>query len=826
MSRFSKQTPIAGYQPMSFQELAFAPIQMRQREDRYDAAKGEILKEINNMEFDSNFQEEGQALRDDMIRRQEELSNKMRQKGVGYGNISDEFSNLRNDYNKLVSKNGALGKASGLKATLDTQKAAFWQMGMQRNQSEKDIQNAWDRQEAEYRKQLPSSLSKHDGALPAFNPGIIPEGKDIVEHLKPYASLIGTISDKVGGITLESRPDPDNPGMTKLVAVSLTTGKVTNEPGVTQMIDMLKNEVLDPNSTIAQDMAFKGYGPKDVIEKLQKLGNAMISQSTTEMRQDVGGNGGGGNGSGRTGKPAHDGDTVELQRLNNSSEKLGENITTVADADRELSALERGVMSGGDTQDAFMKMNAIKHNKKALSAAENAYKETSQYQEDINNAFTAWLTDSNSVMRAYGVTSLAQYNEIIENPEILNQERNIPGRHYKIAGKHLPLNERVNKIKAEFEELDRTVLSKEISPYLIGSEQMVLGQGPADKAVKTYLKEQMNGEQIRSFLKSGLIERDMGESLHNTDFQKLAADSPEAEDFMEYINNPKAKYEFSAINTGNTYSKPEMQFTVSVEGEDDVERFTIDLGDNDFTNGILDQDSPIFKSMSPESKRVLMNMKENISYRGTPASLYDEPVGEQFADYKQAAIKENSKKRAREIYGYNVINKGSDKEKYTDLENIVLDSQFIKPFEDAKLAVVINEDGSYSSSKKVGDKIVDFTIGDYYNQYYAGSYTHNNVRDPGQYSAEFYNSTEGKEYKNRHKVQFLETILENTTDLTKPSSNMLIYADSAKFKNGLIEYDKIRRGNVPYAEKVKLANKIYDTIADLPVQSKRINQTL
>jgi hypothetical protein len=369
------------------------------------------------------------------------------------------------------------------------------------------------------------------------------------------------------------------------------------------------------------------------------------------------------------------------------------------------------------------------------------------------------------------------------------------------------------------------------------TDKYSFGFGDADKKLRSTLSEGFNSMKPNfvSMIKNGLAEQQVdSDDINNMNFER--ADASNSEELVAAINSDGSKIELQSFDSGSIMTKPEMQYKITSGSGDNKnsQLFTIDLEDNAFTDELFDEDGPMYKSMNDNGKKVIAGIKDNIEYAGLATSL---PTGSERIDYRYENrsfsepqtenIQSYSKKRDRELYGYESI----DNINPTKMDKYVEDSKFIKSGDDKQYAVIINDDKSFSSMKKEGDKEIPYTFNDYYKKQFAASYVKATMgvnsdmiddANTSKYTLEYLDEPGGKTLKDDSKIKMLNKMKENATNINDPGSNMIIYNNSPQFIGLMKEYNKLSNEvNVFSDGGREKALDIFDRMSKLKVQSKR-----
>lgn len=849
IGRFYKPTQNAQYQPLSFQEMAFAPIMMRKREDSYVNSMNEVLSQLDNIQVHEKYQDEANELKTKIRQRTNDLIEGVQRDGAGTAAHTQNLHKLRQDYNKLVSKTGALGMGQDLKNTMDVQKQAYYKLGLEHNQSPADIERNWNAYVNNYLEKAPGSLNEFKGHIPEFNPGLPPKDQDLPGRLAKLHQMVGKIQEKHGDVVFKDTVLPDG---TKSVMVFDKDGnEIKDSAQVNALVNTVRNEVTNPNSALYEDLEYKGLTPAFYLDQLDQYQIGMTSKVTEndlsyKGQVDTGGNSGGRKtrttseesqyGEGTLNKTSNGMSSLDnsatLSQIYDMQEKIkkGEITTDPVEQSRLLRAYQLAERDKKKQLDSYLKSTEYQ------TEFEKRLEESGIYDEfeDISNWEEYQAALQNEKYTKERPINVPEQNALTGDVRIkkLDKETGKWKRYTKMKTIYQdplikPLKDKVtaiqNQMLSDFEDSQKN--------KLFNSEQLILGSGKSNKELDKMLGESMGTmgtERMMDLFKTGKLELGQFENGGRS-FIELSPNAEKGQRFMQYIASNEVSYDFGAINTGSEMSPPELIYSAIVGSGDDKERidFSIKLEDNDFTQDLLRQDGDFYKGLNKDARLIIDNIRDNIEYSDIPTSdpkdIAKHP-DEMFMRDKTNVIVANAQQRNQTEYGLTVRNTQNP----TGMEKIIYDGMFIKPGQKkVDYAVTVNDDKSYSTHKKNEDGSTQFyTFEDYFNRENAGVFRLMNMNKPETFTPEFFNSAEGQKWKNAQIARGMMFLYQNIGNVDDLSGTGMIYNNSEEFTTAMRKAGDIINSSMADDRKKQELVNIYKNIKRLKVQSKRIKMVL
>jgi hypothetical protein len=820
ISRFSRVQPQKGFQRLSFQEMAVAPMQMRQREDSLLNARDAILSEMNNMTGIDDYSGETTAYKEQLSKKLDDLTNKIQKHGAGNMDYMDDFRDLRNDYNKAVSKTGILGMSSALKESLDAKRTAYYKKGYEENHDKRDIDRNWALKVQEYKQNLPSKLSEiKEGALPSFDPGMPPKVINKAEKALEYNKLMGAIEKTYP--TVEYKRERQADGSVKIIAVDGMGKTVTNQPQIREFVNLMESEMLNPKSELRRYMDYTGTSLESMLSDFEQIGNIMLRDSRTQSGGTPRQNGNQNRG-GATDTPK---DKTELTVLQGNAEIPLENSYSLTSIDNEIMKMDR---NEGKYQD--MSEEDRNH---ARSSYLYTRRKIEKIQEDdtFQDEFSKKIA-GNELLEAAGIKSWSDYKNVMANYQEPKSNVKAAGSVGTGGGGHM-INP-MTLVQQEVEKVQKEIVHSMDRNRLTNSEQYEFGMGTSDEKSKKLLVQTFTGQRMKSLLSQGGVE------LENEDrvFEKVDPQSDNYEKLMnlsDMVSSGDVSIGFSAINSGDAITNPEVMFSVTTPGKDG-ESFNIALDlskDPQLAKTILSKDGPLYQELDEAGQAKFNAMRDNIKYRGVAVGAS--------ADMNQIdARRENSrfnrtenihkyaKMRDEEVFGFYP----QSTEDPNDRDSYALKNQFFRKEDGVDFHVEISETGGYRSFKRVDGKEIPFTFNDLFNKEFAAAYLKDNAQQPDVYPLERVTqpNPEGRRLKALHIVDFVKTLVSSVPNIDDHVTSMSVYNSSNQFKTAIKQIyhlgNKINNPNNLSADTLDQLESAWKVIANKPVEAKSVKSVL
>lgn len=811
MNRFTKPGAVAGYKPLSYQELAFAPTQLRQREDRMHTASDEILTKMDNIVGYEGFDEETNAMKAGMKEKLEKLSANIQKNGSGNINYQNELRNLKNEYNSMVSKTGALGMSSAIKEGMSAQRAAYYKMGLANDQAPADIEREWAKQAAKYTQGLPTSTADLKGQIPTFEPAMPPKRQDLAQHAAKLHTIMGSVKTEFGSPVFKPKTDPAT-GVTTYEIYDKSGYKITNQPQVKAMMDLIRMDVMDPNSAIAQDMKYRGMSEEDYLNKVGLIEVGMAQQAEGEKLSYKGGGGGGATGSDITNADGSRKATL-TEANNNSSEKV-EYSQTVESIHGRVNELRR------DTE--------IPEYEKEREMDSLRQAEKIKLKEESSEVFKTAMDEkigANKDLEVLGITNWDQYKAIRDQTGDDIEYADKVGVEHNAFGSVKVINQVPKKELARQHIIDMKKDLAETNPVLAGSKQYTFGSGESDLKQQKLLAATLPIDQLKSLAATGQIElsnKRAGDLMYET----IDPNTRQHQDFLDNLSSANLKFTFGAINSGSAMAGPEIVYSMQIGNGDDAKKydFSIDLSKGGYGEELLAVGSSLYNSLDPEGRTVLATVRDNIQYAGLATHVVglDDP-GHIYNNEATANIVNHSTQRTSEQFKYNVKNKKNPNK----LDEVIQDSLFIKD-DGNQYAIRMNDDGSYSTYKHEpgSPRETPYTFGDYIEKETMAQYAQKNIKNEEEFTYEYLTGPEGKAWKEDMQIKAMETILDVTGDIENLSNTLVIYNESKRFKDAVQEWYMLEDKQLSVAERRRAKLDLVKKISGSTLQTKRKKMAL
>ena len=267
MGRFNTYQSDLKYTPESFEKIAMLPMEMRRRHDEITNTSDLIALNRANTSVSAPFESEAGRLNEDFLKKSADLAARMSKEGASDPGKLEELRRLKNEYNTQSAANGLLGRGVADKASIDKRKIDYFANGLKNNQSGEYIKANWEK-ELLNRNSAASLMLKDspNSTLTPFDPADAPPSVDMVEKSTKLRAIMGKTASSVfeDGVTMKN-------GELELTqqGLSYSNASETNAKQIQDYISFMKNEMLDENSDVSQDMKYKANGDPVQYKKLK-----------------------------------------------------------------------------------------------------------------------------------------------------------------------------------------------------------------------------------------------------------------------------------------------------------------------------------------------------------------------------------------------------------------------------------------------------------------------------------------------------------------------------------------------------------------------------
>lgn len=741
-NRFDQIINPARFSPLSFEEMSFAPIMLRGREDEIMNTRDELLNEMANIEVLENFQDEVDAEKMQLTNEINTLAETIQKEGAGNLNYLNQFRNLRNKYNKMVSSTGNIGRAAQAKVDIDTMRQVYLEdaINNKKQPADRAIQK-FEEEVQKYVSGLPSELSKFKGSLPEFTPAFAPNSVGLIDEMNKISEMAtGINTEELGDFFFERAPDGS------LVAYNRKTGEQTNNSQIDALGQLLEKTLLDPNSDLNRNLVWRGIDPEEYLDDIDNLINMKRKVASSDVSTYAG----------QLRAPATESsDTDTLP-------EPGKGVLQATSAGRKV--ITNSFDSNTITEELknIQSDDSITDNEKARKTTLYNHALQDKLQLEENQKFKDEMKtnlSTNPYWASRGVTTYDDYIKYTEpvtalgntirktlpktgSPEIdklqkmtneeLVQEFNNPTSKYsnifgedninfrsEFGGARGSVRNTVNGLMSGL-ETQKQQLRKEYSrlsnELLEPSTFYLLGLEEDDLEFRNLLNKSIENLDVVALQNSGLMELANEEGLFSATMKRANSTQTgeEGERFEKFntqlSNASDVKWDLIGINDGGTTSASQLVFNVKAKvGKNNVSHnVAIELNPDKLgavSEQFLDPKSTFYQKMNPEARRVLDGIRDKNRYGDTATDLrrFMNSGTEVFDSKGTASVKANAQ-QALSDQGINVKRSDSTLAKHL----------FISPFSDNDYSVLINEDDSYTAYKRDSSgNVTEMNFNDY-----------------------------------------------------------------------------------------------------------------
>jgi hypothetical protein len=835
INRFSQPIQQSKYQPLSFQELAFAPVQMRQREDAMLNSTDEMQALWANYKGADQYNEETQIHIEALQDKAKGLVKKLQESGSGDPSAMSELRNIRNEYNTLISENGVLGKSAKVRESFDNAKTAFYAAAQKEGWSKADTDRNWELAASGYASKLPKSLKGHTGSIPNFETPFVPAKEDMSDFYMKHHKILGMIQEEHPGAKVSIVPDEN--GIPRRQIVNGNGDIISNSTSLNALKALAKETIYDPSSSLSQSMTFAGKNPEDLLEDAELLSNMIYSLRKTNTSS---GNSAASKTSNKSKTPKS---KAGLRKTTSASSTLVDTPENAAKRLREIEMMPQAAQT-----------DEIKSEKLALQQGIQTYmaaEKTEEFDNTMKQAFESGQLD-NKLFENMGIHTWEDFqNKRDEYIEILDEQEKVKagslwssivnadiGFGKSIAGK-------IGEAFGSEEQLKYEAMMETMKPhyqkavnatgYRTNSESFIFSHGEAGQKIQQTLSKQFADRGLESLLANNAIS--VTPDRVSTAYESVGGLNGDNEEFKNMLAKYKANeatMEFESITTGGLGQAPSIEYKM-VDDDGNVQYLSFNLlRDKEFANDILDPDEDFVQSLDAEAKATIGAVRDKVLYAGldttilTPTRLESQYPNKRFTKDQTENVNKYAHIATKNLFGFNPVGT----KKPVGVDKLLVDTAFFKPGGEDGIdySVDLNEDGSYSGAKRHKDgRVEHLTLGDHFERLYAKNF----YERMKTYTDDLYNSADEQKARQLYAADYIENIiLGNTLDLENPQESLLVYNDSNEFNTALQSIYELNH-------KVKTASTntdresyklelfdVIDSIKHLKLQSKRAEPIL
>lgn len=439
INRFNQLQEPAKFSPLSFQEIAYAPTILRQREDAIINKRDELLNDLYNIEVPQMYQEQFEAERGKIENDLNSLAKEIQTKGAGDLSLINQFRNLRNSYNKSISNSGNIGRAANLNTHLEEMKSAYFEDALAKGQPAESVNLNWDKELDNFLKGLPSDLSKYSGQLPDMSPNYAPDYTDLATEGARIAQFLkGMDSEELGDYQIIGKDangntiSEDNPGTPAFWVVETSRGaNATNNGQVKNFQEYLNAELLNEDSLLHRNLNYRNIDPEEYLQNIENLGAMLTTKKTSDITTgqviSAGGRSGGRAKNSQTPKPTN----KASLRARGSGQEFIPNSKSSGDIKKELNKLYEVENNSEDLspdeikannvrktqlQHALLKRQKLEKDNNFVSSVNQTIQSFDKGIKTEHGAFNNKIDpNAKNIKQNLGINDLDSYNKVIEN---------------------------------------------------------------------------------------------------------------------------------------------------------------------------------------------------------------------------------------------------------------------------------------------------------------------------------------------------------------------------------------------------------------------------
>jgi len=817
INAFSQPLQPARFNPLSFQELSFAPIALRERHDAMLNAQDELLNQLNNIEIPNEYfteiEAERQGFRDEISK----MADRINSKGVGNLSIMSDFRNLRNKYNKAVSLTGNIGRAAKLNQVLKATQDQYTKFGMQQGQSPENIQMNWQKELQNYLGQLPKQLSQHQGQLPDFNPTYAPKYLDLAQHSKQYADLMGKIEDSWGRVRMEPNFAEDPTTREKRLlnyTVYNEQGQViSNDENINRLNELIKQDVLDPSSLLNQNLRYRGINPTDYLSRIDTISDMMKVNSTRNSVSYAG----------QTGKLF---DTDPSKTKTDKDDKAKVRLVS-----GEGQGIERLVNSNSPTvtRQAIAEISANpdmpEEEKRGLVTAMNyalMLKEKAESSPEFLKMANTAIANNQDILgsfaynfqgeKKWGIKSYSDYLNLIED------RSNYAIPKMSAYGIEYEVGENLSQARRAMQTM-QDILPDSAKEMLIPSKLYTFGVGTEDTKMRDMMSKGMSKQHLMMMAGANnlLIRNPEGTfdefgprgNFEQWDSFQKALETATSEDDL--------KFYFQGLDTGHVGRAPSAIYAVEIKDKGALKfkaTMAMELDkQNEIADSLFEQGpGTLYNSLDTSGQLVIDQMQSNRKYFGAPVTFGEANFTETNAELVKGYS--STKWGERNIY---------PKTKEDNFNKWL----FVKQDDTSRYSIQVNENGSYTTYRKDENGTQYKRFVDLYNEEMANEWV--NLRN-GQPIGALSNTDDATEnWKDLYKEHFmLDILLPGLSTFDEVDKFAPYYSSSPIFRERMKELYLLKQepGGRRNPALIQQAIRVFNDIKELPLEARTIEGAL
>ena len=276
-NRYTDITP-AVYDPMSMQEIMMAPMLKRKQHDQVSADLSALdaeLAKIDPLEVHTEYAKAERAKLADQIQQQAETL-----ASQGYNNnTASNLLKFNRQFQETISPTGSIGRVNNAKKVyLKNFEDYIENATKNKGWSREDAIRNWN----QYEKQNYTGFDSEGNVVNIGQFGA-PEKVDLMQKLKDVKSILGeqVVKEISNGNYSFARQED---GSLAVVNKNGRRIETSNAPNIQNALNMLQNELYDPNSAWSQSIKFEGLDPTSYVSQINSGMNAMLTNKVTDNR--------------------------------------------------------------------------------------------------------------------------------------------------------------------------------------------------------------------------------------------------------------------------------------------------------------------------------------------------------------------------------------------------------------------------------------------------------------------------------------------------------------------------------------------------------------
>lgn len=795
INRFSNLQQPERFSPLSFQELSFAPITLRDREDTILNQQDELLNTLNNIEVPDIYQDQFKSESDKYRSKIEQMAKQLQSEGAGNLNILGEFRNLRNDFNKSISKTGNIGRAAMVQADIDSNKDAFYKFAIDQGWGNNPelIDQKWQEELEKYKKNLPTDLNKFSGRIPEMMPSQAPKNVDLAEEMTKLSKIIGENAEALKDFSLVPGPiDPETGKPTNFIIVNSEGQEVTNVPQLNSLKNYIEKQVFDSSSGLNAALRFRGMSPEDFLGQVDDLVNVMssvkqVSGNSYAGQTAVTKNTTTKTGTGKTPKVK----TARLVETDNGNTRVQKSNTSGNIKNQILEINQDPTLTPEEKNAEITRLNHLLVKRQKLENNES-------YKKAVNAELM-----KDDFFSTMGITNINDYNEYITSPEANETIRQrVVSAGTGAPGTLMNTGQTMAEYAQEkFQNLSEALPEAAFNDFVINSSYYSLGTNEDSDKLNSSFGSAIQNLNLKAFATRGDLairnitggdDPDESTTIPHTDYEGFALDIANA-------GTEKVDYKLKAVETGGLAGKPSIIFDVKAKVGDNTHKYTASLflDNNPQSKDIL---RTLEEELDPSSASVIRSIKDNLEYSSVKTVIQPDVVN--FDKSSTVNILEHAAKRDRTENVVSYVGDGMDNFKFVKNDG-------------SNYSISINQDNSYSTYKEDEDgNVIPLTFYDHFKRtILPGIRAVNPDRNISSIS---------REQEAISAINYLNLLVEQQRN----NINYIYNPIEPEFKKALEDYNKAYEATSNIEDRKEAALNALNRIKNLKVYSKNIKEVL